>query len=409
MEDKVKEAEDNSLKSMLYQGKTIAQWEKEFKGEFTAKQLFQLLKSGVDLGRVKLGLVDEAEDIDDKQLFKGEEFFFNEDDNENADGEVETVADLVDALNAATNAPNSTSVVVKDLNGRPLQISDVTANRRAVVIDTKDIVHEGENETINEVEDIDPNDVVTVCDFIAVVNRFCNMNDRVAFRIGKKECTLSNVRSNGGVAVLDFSFAKKLNETDDITDDQWNEAYKWFEDNGYKVHDSDEGGFTFSRPINGKNFYTAEEGWELYKKMSSLNEGRNWRNGGYGGTGKSFSSYRDGGAPRGSSIGWYDVAQLDPKAKGKVYGWRCGPSNFPFVDLLYPERKYKVGTMVMRNKYVKAGSLSGEKYIAIPSYFYAIKANDEEAINILKLLGIPLDLTFGMDPNDDYSMTFTEK
>jgi hypothetical protein len=60
----------------------------------------------------------------------------------------------------------------------------------------------------------------------------------------------------------------------------------------------------------------------------------------------------------------------------------------------------------MRNKYIKAGEMSGEKYIAIPSYFDAIKNNDEEALNLLKLLNIPLDLTFGMDPNDDYSVTY---
>jgi len=39
-----------------------------------------LIRSGVDLGRIKLGLVDEDDSIDDKSLFKGEEFFFNEDD-----------------------------------------------------------------------------------------------------------------------------------------------------------------------------------------------------------------------------------------------------------------------------------------------------------------------------------------
>lgn len=53
-------------------------------------------------------------------------------------------------------------------------------------------------------------------------------------------------------------------------------------------------------------------------------------------------------------------------------GWRCGPSNFPFEDLLYPNRKYKVGTFIMRNKYVKAGEMSGEINIALPSYFAAI-------------------------------------
>lgn len=137
-----------------------------------------------------------------------------------------------------------------------------------------------------------------------------------------------------------------------------------------------------------------------------MNEGYSWRRGGYGGSGRSFSSLGDH-APRGAAIGWYAVDVLDPKAKGNIApGWRCGPSNFRFTDLLYPERKYKVGTMVMRNKYVKAGSMSGEKYIAIPSYFDAIKNNDEEALNILKLLGIPLNLTFGMNPDDDYTVTY---
>lgn len=219
----IHEASDDSLGATMYQGKTLNQWEKEFNGEFNVHQLFQLLRSGVDLGRIKLGLVDESDDLDeqddvnDKVLFKGEEFVFENDDE--------------------------------------------------------------------------------------------------------------------------------------------------------------------------------------------ITEGRNWRTGGYGGSGRSYSSF-NGSAPRGAAIGWYAVADLDPKAKGKMPGWRCGPSNFPFTDLLYPERKYKVGTMVMRNKYIKAGEMSGEKYIAIPSYFDSIKNNDEEALNLLKLLNIPLDLTFGMDPNDDYSVTY---
>lgn len=137
-------------------------------------------------------------------------------------------------------------------------------------------------------------------------------------------------------------------------------------------------------------------------------EGRNWRTGGFGGTGRSYSSYSKSGqsAPRGREIGWFSVSDLDPRAKGKMYGWRMGPSNFPFEDLLYPERKYKVGTTTMRNKYVQAGTMSGEKYIALPSYFDAIKNNDQDAIDVLNALSIPLDMTFGMDPNDDYSNTY---
>ena len=226
----VHESSDDSLGATIYQGKPLSQWEKEFNGEFSVRQLFQLLRSGVDLGRIKYNLVDECDDleeddndIDDKQLFKGEEFAFDENEDE-----------------------------------------------------------------------------------------------------------------------LDMK----------------------------------------------------------------TNEAHTWRRGGYGGTGKSWASL-EGNAPRGSAIGWYSVSDLDPKAKGKMPGWRCGPSNFPFKDMLYPERKYKIGTMVMRNKYIKAGSESGEKYIAIPSYFDSIKNNDADALALLTAMNIPLDLTFGMDPNDDYSVTYS--
>jgi hypothetical protein len=194
-----------------------------------------------------------------------------------------------------------------------------------------------------------PTEIVTVDDLIEVLTSNCDNDDRVIFRIDGQEYTLDSVQSKSGVSVLDFKKGKQMNE-----------------------------GF------GGRG---------------------SWRRGGYGGTGQSYSSLGSE-APRGAAIGWYSVGDLDPKAKGKMSGWRCGPSNFPFEDLLYPDRKYKIGTMVMRNKYIKAGALSGEKYIAIPSYFAAIKNNDEDAINILNLLGIPLDLTFGMDPNDDYSVTY---
>ena len=174
---------------------------------------------------------------------------------------------------------------------------------------------------------------------------------------------------------------------------------------------------------NGDDVVNGTDAYKMYKflkrninamdKMEKalktpMSEGRGWYGGGYGGTGKTWKGLGNDG-PRGAQIGWYAVEQLDPKAKGKMPGWRCGPSNFPFTDLLYPERKYVRGAMVMRNKYIKAGSMSGEKYIAIASYFDALKNNDLEAIGLLNALGIPLDLTFGMNPNDDYSNNYTIK
>ena len=302
----IKEAEDNRIESMLYQGKPLSQWEKEFEGEFTARQLFQLIRSGIDLGRIKLGLVDEAHSIDDKALFKDEEFFFNEKDNEE-------------------------------------QMNEVTDEEAALDESSRN-----------------PEDVVTVEDFIELLRARTNLDDKLMFRAYKKEALLFDVNSRAGITIVDIvpsADAKRISE-------QENEE--------------------------------------------NMNEGRSWYGGGYGGTGKSYKSLGSR-APRGAEIGWYPVEQLDPKAAGKMPGWRCGPSNFPFEDLLYPERKYVKGVMVMRNKYIKAGSMSGEKYIAIPSYFDCIKNNDQEAINLLKALGIPLNLTFGMDPKEDYSNSYTIK
>lgn len=302
----IKEAEDNRIESMLYQGKPLSQWEKEFEGEFTARQLFQLIRSGIDLGRIKFGLVDEAHSIDDKALFKDEEFFFNEKENEE---QMNEVADEEAALDESAR---------------------------------------------------NPEDVVTVEDFIELLRSRTNLNDKLMFRAYKKEALLFDINSKAGITIVDIvpsADAKRISE-------QENEE--------------------------------------------NMNEGRSWYGGGYGGTGKSYKSLGSR-APRGAEIGWYPVEQLDPKAAGKMPGWRCGPSNFPFEDLLYPERKYVKGAMVMRNKYIKAGSMSGDKYIAIPSYFDCIKNNDQEAINLLKALGIPLNLTFGMDPNEDYSNSYTIK
>ena len=251
-----------------------------------------------------------------------------------------------------------------------LSDKDIAYESEADQIDEDEMVDV--NEFFNLDESIEPEDVVTVKDFIELLRKRTKLDDKLMFRSDTKENILADVVSKAGIALVDLveGTAKEKNvyEADEL--------------------DSDEG--------------ILEE-----DELAMKNEGYGWRRGGYGGTGRSYRSF-GGDAPRGAAIGWYSVEQLDPKAAGKMPGWRCGPSNFPFEDLLYPERKYKVGTMVMRNKYLKAGSMSGEKYIAIPSYFDAIKNNDEEAISLLNALRIPLDLTFGMNPRDDYSVTYTE-
>ena len=378
--------EDNSIEAVVYQGKSIAQWEKDFNGEFTAEQLAKMARGSVDLQKL---LYSDSLNEQDDQLLDAKEFF------EEADKEINETEDKAVALNESKN---------------------------------------------------DPEDVVTVKDFIYLLREKTDLDDKISFRANKKENVLLNVDSKNGYAVIDFVDGKKrFNEHVELATDELRfpdegmmikdiqniginayprNRYGWMTDNIVGVVDGKVVEFKDIKyirpdyPTNG-TFYLIDgkpeslKAFEQHKELilnekENMKESYSWRRGGYGGTGRKYSDLGDR-APRGAAIGWFAVDQIDPKAKGKMYGWRMGPSNFPFTDLLYPERKYKVGTTVMRNKYVKAGSMSGEKYIAIPSYFSAIKNNDQEAINILNLLGIPLDLTFGMDPNDDYSMTYTMK
>ena len=396
---------DSSIASAIHQGKSVADWEKLFKDSygFTQQQLLAMVRDGQDLGRLLQGL-DEADasqkDVNNP-VFKDEEFFFNED-GKNEDGKTldenakkhiihfvlfdqdgnEVKRKLIDPRDATLFNLEYLSACIEDLasvakrfphtphevgvlyvDGLPL--SDISSVRKAQIRRLADSLDEAstadEEAALNEARQ--PEDVVTVEDFIEVLHRRTKLDDKIMFRGNKRELVLKDVVSKGQTALVDLveGKASKILETED-----------------------------------GKE--TNEE--------ECMKERRDWRNGGYGGTGRSYRSLGDK-APRGAEIGWFAVDKLDPNARGKMPGWRAGPSNFPFTDLLYPERKYKKGTFVMRNKYIKAGEMSGEKYVALASYFDALKNNDQEAINLLKALGIPLDLTFGMDPNDDYSVTYT--
>lgn len=487
---KTSESEDSSISAILYQGKPLSQWEKEFEGEFTAKQLLQLIRSGVDIGRVKLGLVDEADDFNDP-VFKDEKFadqvFESRGgsikdyimpnivlDIRTADTDAEVYVFRVDpneldVLKAyvakyGTNSFNANNdgfcrqmlpvekqsiknplccyIVVdgKRLSTDPDELSrqanDVLARVARVNANTIDFKRAQfmKDQAMDEVTDEeaaldeslvnpDPEDVVTVDDLISMLRSHASLDDKLMFRVNKQEHSLFDIHSKGGVTVIDLVKGKYMNES--ITPEQWKEAADWFNSNGYEVEDDevrleqfgpqmDQFLFKAGMSPTGKDeVVSGDRAYEFYKslkesKMKKTNEGRGWYGGGYGGTGRSWKSL-GGRGPRGAEIGWYSVADLDPKAKGKMSGWRCGPSNFPFKDTFFPNRKYKIGTMVMRNKYVNAGPFSGEMYIAIPSYFEIVNSGNEEGINVLNALGIPLDLTFGMDPKDDYSMTYTEK
>lgn len=453
---KINESEDNSIGSMIYQGKSLAQWAKDLNNRFSIEELLNFIKGEIDLGRLQHGLLDEAESDDfNNPVFKDEEFFFKENDNEDAlyesNEDMFTVSDLIDELQDATKSPNL-DLVLLNVNGNPYYVTAVVPKKNAVLLRARPAgIHE--KEKVNEDVEIDSDE--TMDDFMTVgdlkrVGQSAYKNsdsawlvDNIAGIVNGKVVDFTKIKyvrperypSNGTFFLLDKSEAslvayekekalmlsEKETTNESITPAQWQEAAAWFNANGYPIEDDEArldriapqlDQFLFKvgmSPTHNDKAISGDEGWRIYMSMkNNVNEDRSWYRGGYGGTGKSYHRLGDK-APRGAEIGWYAVEQIDPKAKGKMPGWRMGPSNFPFDDLFFPNRKYKVGTTVMRNKYVNAGPYSGQIYIAIPSYFDIVNSKNPEGIQVLKDLGIPLDLTFGMNPNDDYSMTYTEK
>lgn len=66
---------------MMHQGKSIAQWAKEFKGEFSEDQLVKMARGGCDLQKMLMLGLDESDDITPNEGLPGEESMMFEDDD----------------------------------------------------------------------------------------------------------------------------------------------------------------------------------------------------------------------------------------------------------------------------------------------------------------------------------------
>jgi len=206
-----------------------------------------------------------------------------------------------------------------------------------------------------------PEDVVTVQDLINCLRKYAEPDDKIVFRCKKKNLIMemSDIMSKGTVAVVDL-----------------------------------------------KPSYDEDNDFDTLKEGRSSSYFRDF--GGYAGTGRAPSKEH---IIRGRDISWFPLWQLDPKLKDTTVGtqWRMGPVNYEMVhkDILYPERVYKPGTTFLRNVNVAEGPYAGKQiYIALPSYFDAVVKDDADAKKIITDLGLPLDMTFGMNPKDDYTATY---
>jgi len=98
----------------------------------------------------------------------------------------------------------------KDIGTLEKQIRDLQARVARVKKNTfkfKDMVREDEN--LEDIEDVNesarqPEDVVTVEDFIELLSRITKPDDRIMFRVHKKNGMLFAVNSRGGTAVVDI-------------------------------------------------------------------------------------------------------------------------------------------------------------------------------------------------------------
>lgn len=70
---------DDSIDSMMHQGKSLAQWAEDFKGEFTIDQLEKMARGGADLQKILMLGLDEAEKLTPYEGLPGEQEILFED------------------------------------------------------------------------------------------------------------------------------------------------------------------------------------------------------------------------------------------------------------------------------------------------------------------------------------------
>ena len=419
----------NNTDEILHQGKSISQWEKDFNGEFTYNQLVALARSGADLQKLLMLGLDETEELTPNEGLPGEQKIVFEEEKTIYSKDCKDWAINFETKNGGRGWMIMPGITKEDASKALLNWFKTNWQEEVKILDVVD-PHDlpqfswSYNENcINEVSHDDEmaafgesmsNVYMTVGDFKKELARNLAKDlDKIMFRVKKQAYKVFQMDPSNGTFVIDLipeikesqmaeSIIPKFTVKAKVKGTQMNFTSTASTAAEAEAEIIDQ----LKKILDDKN---PKVEIEEVKPVKKLDEGCNWKNGGYGGYGRSFKSYGEVGAPRGKSISWFSVSELDPKAAGKMQDWRVGPSNFLFEDLLYPDRKYKTGTTVMRNTHVQAGSESGVKYIAVPSYIDAIKNNDTEAIALLNALRIPLDLTFGYSPDEDFSSTYSVK
>lgn len=137
---------DDSIDSIMHQGKSLAQWAEDFKGEFTIDQLEKMARGGADLQKILMLGLDEAEKLTPYEGLPGEETDMLENVNEishedemAAFGEsmsdvYVTVGDFKKAL-ARNLAKDTDKIMFRDMDKKAYDVFDMSGKGGTFVID----------------------------------------------------------------------------------------------------------------------------------------------------------------------------------------------------------------------------------------------------------------------------------
>lgn len=103
--------------------------------------------------------------------------------------------------------------LIKILSYKDGTVSDIYETDKSSIDDPA--LFKGEEFYFNESAQR-PEDVLTVDDLNEVLARTCDNDDKVMFRVNKQECSLFDIHSKGGIAVIDLVKSKFMHES--ITD-----------------------------------------------------------------------------------------------------------------------------------------------------------------------------------------------
>lgn len=95
---------------------------------------------------------------------------------------------------------------------------------------------------------------------------------------------------------------------------------------------------------------------------------------------------------------WYRLNMFNKNVASEVM---FGPTDFKQTCWLYPTRMLKKNSTII---WIPSKKI----HIGIASYIDAIKNNDTDSLNKLIEIGIPTNINFGYNKNDDLTSTYTE-